>query len=176
MMNRITTGVAMFSLSTGFSGLTRAQSDLVMHWQNCGDQGHLPARSQLDPGAIRAHLSAISMVEMGSNGLARFRLVGSGLRQIFGREMRGRFLSELEATAYEMWSLGLARALDMQQPIGGLIEGDTDSHTWLRLPFQCERLGTVILCHDALIPNVRLGLDARRQSHKTPAAARNLAA
>ena len=166
----------MVSLSTGFSGLTSAQLDLVKHWRHCCGQRHLPMRNQLDPGAIRAHLSGISLVEMGSDGLARFRLVGSGVRQIFGREMRGLFLSELEETECEVWSRGLSRALEMQQPIGGLIEGDGESHAWLRLPFQCERLGSVILCHDALIPNIRLRLDPIRQSHKSPSALRNLAA
>jgi PAS domain len=166
----------MVSMSTGFSGLTDAQADLVNYWQDCCQYGRPPMREQLDPGAIRAHLSAISIVEMSAQGETKFRLVGSGLRQIFGREMRGRYLSELDSSSYEMWSLGLARALDVQQPIGGMITREYDSHAWLRLPFECDQMGMVVLCHDTLVPNMRLGLHADRQSHKSRAASGNLAA
>ncbi|MEM7328215.1 MAG: PAS domain-containing protein [Pseudomonadota bacterium] len=146
----------MVSVSKGFAGLTQAQTDLVKHWHKCCHAGVLPTRECLDPGAIKAHLSAISMVEIPASGGARFRLAGSGLRQIFGREMRGRLLSELDRTMFEMWSLGLARALDMGQPIGGVIERGTNSHTWLRLPLRSEATGAIIICHDALVPNARL--------------------
>ena len=153
----------MVSLSKGFAGLTEAQTELVQHWRTCHREGVLPTRACLDPGAIKAHLSAISMIEVMETGRAKFRLAGSGLRELFGQEMRGRFLSDLDQTTFEMWSLGLARAFDLQQPIGGLIERETDSHAWLRLPLRSEGAGALVLCHDALIPNARL----RPQSHKS---------
>lgn len=154
----------MVSESTAFLGLTHAQAVLVKHWNACCPDGALPNREGLDPGAIKAHLSAISIVEMAANGRATFRLAGSELRQIFGCEMRGRLLSELDRTTYEMWSLGLARALDMQQPIGGMIEREDNTHAWLRLPLQSEQGGAMVLCHDALIPNARLRPRNGRQS------------
>ncbi|MEO1187496.1 MAG: PAS domain-containing protein, partial [Pseudomonadota bacterium] len=131
---------------------------------SCRCDGGLPSRDCLDPGAIKAHLSEISMIELTDTGDARFRLAGSGLRQIFRREMRGRLLSELDRTTYEMWSLGLSRALDMKQPIGGLIDHGANSHAWLRLPLRSEQSGAIILCHDALIPNVRLKKISHTQS------------
>ena len=166
----------MVSLSTAYMGATPAQSELVAHWHTCRREAELPNRERLDPGAIRAHLSAISMVEMGVSGRAKFRLVGSGLRQIFGREMRGRFLSELDKTAFEIWSLGLARAIHLQQPVGGLIARDADSHAWLRLPLWCDRLGALVLCHDALIPNARLGLGRNSESRNRAPSGNILAA
>lgn len=162
----------MVSLSKGFAGLTRAQTELVQHWQACRRSGVLPSRACLDPGAIKAHLSSISMIEVNESGRAKFRLAGSGLRELFGQEMRGRLLSDLDQTTFEMWSLGLARAFDMQQPIGGLIERELDSHAWLRLPLRSERSGALVLCHDALIPNARL----QPQSHKTVNIGAHLAA
>ncbi|MEL7109652.1 MAG: PAS domain-containing protein [Pseudomonadota bacterium] len=155
----------MISKTTGFAGLTHAQSELVKHWRATCENGALPARECLDPGAIKAHLSAISIIEVSAHGRATFRLAGSGLRQIFGRDMRGRAVSELDQTTYEMWSLGLARALDMGQPIGGMITGDETSHAWLRLPLRSERRGAMLLCHDALIPNARLRSQYNTQSH-----------
>ena len=166
----------MVSLSTDFSGITAAQTKLIKHWHACCQSGALPSRECLDPGAIRAHLSCISIVEMASDGRTKFRLAGTSLRNIFGREMRGRYLSELDQTGFEMWSLGLARALDVQQPIGGLIERKEDSHAWLRLPLHSNRFGALVMCHDTLIPNARLASSYNNQSHRTTLNGRNLAA
>ncbi|MEO1662013.1 MAG: PAS domain-containing protein [Pseudomonadota bacterium] len=166
----------MVSLSTRFSGITPAQAELVSHWHaHCAD-GMLPTRDRLDPGSFKAHLSAISMIEVDASGQTKFRLVGSGLRQIIGREMRGRCLSELDQTRFEMWSLGLARALDEQQPIGGIMTQETESHAWLRLPLRCERHGAIIMCHDALIPNVRLGLEHGNNSYSSRHTRKTIAA
>ncbi|MEL7054959.1 MAG: PAS domain-containing protein [Pseudomonadota bacterium] len=166
----------MVSMSTRFAGLTKAQAELVKHWRDCSRHNDMPSRECLDPGAIKMHLSEISMVEMSDRGEARFRLAGSGLRQLFGREMRGRLLSDLNQTTFEMWTLGLSRALDMGQPIGGLIDQGGTSHAWLRLPLRSEGLDAVVLCHDALIPNARLNAHSHSQSHKSVNIDRSIAA
>lgn len=166
----------MVSKTTGFAGLTHAQSELIEHWRETSEHGVLPARTRLDPGAIKAHLSAISIIEVSNHGRATFRLAGSGLRRIFGKEMRGRAVSDLDQTMYEMWSLGLERALDMQQPIGGMIAGAETSHAWLRLPLRSEHRGAMLLCHDALIPNARLRSQYNTQSNTVLNKNQNLAA
>ncbi len=166
----------MVSKSTRFAGLTKAQAELVEHWQDCSRGTALPSRECLDPGAIKTYLSEISMIEMTDCGQARFRLAGSGLRQLFGREMRGRLLSDLDQITFEMWSLGLSRAVDMGQPIGGLIDQGESSHAWLRLPMRSERSGAMVLCHDALIPNVRLNSHSYTECHKTVNIDRSIAA
>ena len=162
--------------STSFRGLTQAQSDLIGHWKARGVGMGPPAREQLDPGAIRAHLSEISIVEIGAHGRAKFRLAGSALRTIFGREMRGRFLADLDRDVFEMWSLGLSSVLDQRRPVGGLIERDTDVHAWLRLPLQSGERGAVVLCHDSLIPSVRLGREYEAESYKKKLFINNIAA
>lgn len=166
----------MVSTSTGFSGLTPAQSELISHWHHCCHNGLLPTRECVDPGAIRAHLSDISIVETKADGQTQFRLAGSGLRQIFGREMRGRSLNELDQSMFEVWSLGLARALDDQLPIGGLIHRDHETHAWLRLPLRGGREGALVLCHDALIPNARLQQKPPFGSYEISGHGRHLAA
>ena len=142
----------MVSLSTGFQGITESQAELVKHWHTCRLDHQLPQRDALDPGAIRAHLACISIVEIGASGEVRFRLAGSGLRQVLGREMRGRLISELDQTVSEIWSLGLSSALEKMSPVGGVIERETDAHAWLRLPLASPHNGVLVMCHDTLVP------------------------
>lgn len=166
----------MVSLSTEFSGFTPSQEDLLQHWHSLRQGLCLPRREDLDPGAIRVHLSAISIVEVDPLGDVRFRLAGSALRDILGREMRGRRISELDKTIGEMWSLGLSSALDQLRPVGGLIERDTDCHAWLRLPLHSASGSALVLCHDALLPKERFRQDRRRESHSQLGARHTLAA
>ena len=156
----------MVSLSTEFAGFTPSQAELLQHWESRRRGLCLPCREDLDPGAIRAHLAAISIVEVEPQGRVRFRLAGSALRDILGREMRGRCVDELDQTISDMWSLGLASALDQLRPVGGLIERDTDCHAWLRLPLHSAAGPALILCHDTLVPRDRMRLDQRRESHR----------
>lgn len=155
MIRRITTGVAMLFESNVFSGVTEAQSELVAHWKSKSAGRALPRREDIDPGALRSHLAAISIIEMNATGDIRFRLAGSGLRSILGREMRGRSVHDLEPNVCDMWSLGLSSAIDRGQPVGGLICREKDEHAWLRLPLMSETGGALILCHDALLPKKR---------------------
>jgi len=166
----------MVSLSTEFAGFTPSQIDLLQHWESRRHGLCLPQREDLDPGAIRAHLAAISIVEIEPHGQVRFRLAGSGLRDILGREMRGRCVHELDKTVGEMWSLGLASALDQLRPVGGLIERETDCHAWLRLPLHSPRSHALVLCHDMLVSKERMRQDRRRESHTVQGAHHTLAA
>ncbi|MHA7900923.1 MAG: PAS domain-containing protein [Henriciella sp.] len=166
----------MNSESTGFQGLTQAHAELISYWRDQHIVGVPPAREDLDPGAIRAHLSALSIVEIGRDGRARFRLVGSSLRQIFGRDMGGRLLTELSRDVQDTWSLGIASVLDQRRPIGGLIRGDVESHAWLRLPLQSGANGAMVLCHDCLIPNQRLQQTFSGESRRQQVLPSNIAA
>ena len=166
----------MVSLSTEFAGFTPSQIDLLKHWESCRHGLCLPRREDLDPGAIRAHLASIPIVEVEAQGQVRFRLAGSGLRDILGREMRGRCVDELGKTVSEMWSLGLSSALDQLRPVGGLIERDMDCHAWLRLPLHSSRSRALVLCHDTLVPKERMRQDRRGESHSVQPHRHTLAA
>ena len=136
----------------GFRGLNAAQKEIVSHWYAVRGARDVPLKSDIDPGRLRAHLASISMVEVDLAGRARFRLVGSRLRQILGGEMRGRWLSELEPEKAEMWSLGLASAIEGARPVGGIIDRAHDYHAWLRLPLEPgEGMSRLVLCHDVLV-------------------------
>lgn len=136
--------------SMGFQGLTDAQSEIIAYWNNCTKGAGIPRRKDIDPGALRAHLAAISIVELEPSGDVRFRIAGSGLRDIFGKEMRGQRLSDLSSDVADMWSLGLAAAIERNVPTGGMIDRTRDKHTWLRLPLYQADGPMAILCHDVL--------------------------
>ena len=139
--------------SNGFSGLTRAQEAIIAYWRSRCVDGQLPSRGDIDPGVLRSHLSAISIVEVEPDGAVRFRIAGSQVRAVFGQEMRGRCLDEFNSPAADMWSLGLTAVLERQQPVGGLIRRQHDYHAWLRLPLLPTARGRMILCHDMVISN-----------------------
>ena len=141
--------------SNGFSGLTPAQATIIRYWRSRCENGRAPHRHDIDPGVLRSHLSAISIVEVEPDGGVRFRLAGSAVRGVFGQEMRGRRLDEFDGPAADMWSLGLTSVLERQRPVGGIIKRQDDYHAWLRLPLRPTATGYMVLCHDMLIPAER---------------------
>lgn len=136
--------------SNGFSGLTKAQSAIVSYWRSMCRDGAMPTRENIDPGVLRSHLSAISIVEIEGDGGVRFRIAGSQVRSVFGREMRGRRLDEFNDQAADMWQLGLTAVLDKRAPVGGVIKRANDVHTWLRLPLATSGGNCLVLCHDTV--------------------------
>ena len=138
--------------ATGLRGLNAAQREIITHWNAVRGDRDVPAKSDIDPGTLRAHLGSISIVEVDRWGEARFRIAGTRLRQILGGEMRGRCLSELDADKAEMWSLGLASAMQRAEPVGGIITRRFDRHAWLRLPLDPGTgFSGLLLCHDVIL-------------------------
>lgn len=154
--------------STAFTGLTDAQASIVKYWQSRVVGGQPPLRKDIDPGVLRAHLAAISIVEIEANGEVRFRISGSGLRSVLGQDMRGRCLSDISGAAADMWSLGLTSVLERGQPVGGIIDRAHDRHSWLRLPLTGANGSAMVLCHDVLIAKTpRNGHRSDNQSYST---------
>lgn len=151
--------------SNGFSGLTKAQAEIIAYWRSKCRNGGLPHRGDIDPGVLRSHLAAISIVEIEPDGGVRFRIAGSEVRAVFGQEMRGRRLDEFQTPAADMWALGLTAVLERHRPVGGIIERGNDSHTWLRLPLQPTAQGCLILCHDMIVARPSILKDKTDQSH-----------
>lgn len=111
----------------------------------------MATRDDIDPGVLRSHLAAISIIEIEADGVARFRIAGSEVRSVFGQEMRGRRLDEFRNEAADMWSLGLTAVLERRAPVGGIIQRADDRHAWLRLPLASRRGDCLILCHDMIM-------------------------
>jgi hypothetical protein len=141
-----------------FAGITPAQQTLVACWSGWRDAQGRVAREAIDPGAFKASLSAISIIEFGRDGRCRFRLAGSGLCEMFGvADLRGRDVEAALGERAEGLLLGLAAALERAVPVGGVSDALTESpdlkHAWLRLPLMGpEGALTQVLCHDEIVP------------------------
>lgn len=142
--------------SLRFQGVTRAQSEIVLHWRNCAarSQSFCPSRQMIDPGVLRAHLANLSILEFDRERRMRFRIVGSRLRDIIDMDVRGLYLDDLPVRLSEVWALGLDAALERREPVGGVIAQPTSArqHAWLRLPLlDAEGRMRLVLCHDELV-------------------------
>ena len=152
--------------SNRFSGLTKTQTVIISYWRSKCLGAQLPKREDIDPGVLRSHLSAISIVEIEPAGDIRFRLAGSEVRAVFGQEMRGRSLQEFKGPVADMWALGLTAVQDKSAPVGGLIKRVNDCHAWLRLPLQAANGKGLVLCHDMLLSNLHVDGDNSDLSNK----------
>ena len=143
-------------MNQSFQGATSAQADIVSHWRGLAMQSRLPCprRKQINAGVLRAHLANLSILEIGEDGRARFRIAGSRLCDILDMDPRGCRLDELPKPLAEIWMLGLDAAVARGEPVGGIIT-DRDGkrpHAWLRLPLVDDQ-GRIrlVLCHDQLV-------------------------
>lgn len=62
---------------------------LFAHWNGARGERASPERCSIDPGAIRHILADTFILEAGPNGAAAFRLAGTRLCALFGRELKG---------------------------------------------------------------------------------------
>lgn len=138
--------------SSNYPGATKAQVELISYWASLQSGSALPSRDQLDPGRLRRYLSSLSIIDILPGNRMSLRLMGSNLRNLFGRDGSGRFVHELQEPFSEIWALGKQEAIGAAQPVWGVTDRGTDQHAWLRLPILgCGEVERQILCHDALI-------------------------
>ena len=67
------------------------------YWHSLPKADRVPARAALDPAAIREILPYFLLWELNRGHDAKWRLVGSGVREWFGRELTGRDVLEMHA-------------------------------------------------------------------------------
>lgn len=141
------------------SAAARAHEELFGYWaalrRGCG----LPARRDLDPRDIKRLLPTVSLTEVLREPLDfRIRLAGTGLYDVYGREITGKRLSEIyNAAAADYWRSELNRLVETGKPAVGVhsLAWRGASHLsimWLRLPLASNG-GQVdmILGYDAVI-------------------------
>ena len=85
---------------------------LIDYWLTLPKNNLVPARAALDPLAIREILPLFMLWELNRGHDAKWRLVGSGIREWFGRELTGRDVLEMhdEAARPKAVAAGLAMA------------------------------------------------------------------
>ena len=139
----------------------REQRLLYDYWRSCADTRPMPSRGDIDPTAMRECLPYICLIDI-LDGLpnAVVRLAGTSVRDVYGFELTGKCLGDLEwgeRGAY--WQDVYRRILDKAAPLQGAIQGPISKREhitmfWLRLPLSDdgERVNK-ILCYDVAVPS-----------------------
>jgi hypothetical protein len=141
--------------------VTPGQRELFDYWLSSAGQRPMPARSDLDPlkvPRLLPHLGLIDLRDGVDGGL--FRLAGTRLRDIYGREITGRCLDEVfSGDRARYWRRVHGRVVEKGLPAHGVVRGPAKGREhvvlfWLRLPLS-EDGGRVdrILCHDVAGPS-----------------------
>ena len=134
----------------------------------------MPARADINPAAIAALLPGISILDAGSPSQLIYRLAGTRLREIFGQEVTGKSVFDLELgekAAY--WRAVYRKVIEERVPMQGAVKGPVEDRDhlvlfWMRLPLSDDD-STVnkVLCHDVTLPvSVAYELDGVSSSKK----------
>ena len=84
------------------------------YWLSLPKQDRVPPRAAIDPAAIREILPYFLMWELNRGHDAKWRLVGSGIREWFGRELTGRDVIEIHADAAKERAVAAGLAMGAQ--------------------------------------------------------------
>ncbi len=139
-----------------FTGVTPVQTQLIRYWlERRNESGRVP-RERIDAGDLRAFLASISVIEFDGEGRARFRIAGSRLCDMFGKELSGLDVERSLGTHGDGFLLGLSVALERAEPVGGVTDTRLPSpnfvHAWLRLPMlDDDGRFNQVLCHDEIV-------------------------
>ena len=88
-------------LDPDLKNLSPRGAELLAHWQaHCGPEG-LPGRSAFDPLVLRSYLGYLLVADVeppagkGKQRRFRYRLIGTDLAEISGRDMSGRYFDDI---------------------------------------------------------------------------------
>jgi len=147
--SRITFGaVETMELNTRNSELTECQKGLLSYWNSLCSNGQLPSRRALNPVQLGVALAQTSLVEKVDNAF-RFRLTGSRIQGVFGKNPQERLIDEIDASIAEAGSSSMEIALETGRPVSGSRKVGARWHCWLRVPLLDDSGNrTLVLCLD----------------------------
>jgi hypothetical protein len=138
----------------------RAHEELFAYWSSLRADARVPPRQRLDPNDMKRLLPTVSLIEVapGEPRDFRVRLAGTGLYNVYGREITGRRISEIYNTAAaEYWRDELGRVVKDRRPGVGVhnLAWRGASHLsliWIRLPLATKGSEVdMILGYDAVV-------------------------
>jgi len=146
--------------------LVPSQRCVFDYWLSCRQDAIAPSRSAFSPSAIPQYLPYVSLIDVEETHGFRMRLAGTQLREIFGREVTGFAVSDLERMSNaRYWSRACETVVETVAPAQGAIKSPrvTKDHLvqfWLRMPFIADD-GQVrqLLGFDICIPSAELKFD-----------------
>lgn len=137
----------------------RAHEELFAYWASRRDGARLPSRGSIHPDDFKRHLPAISLIDVTPDQTDyRMRLAGTGLYNVYGREITGRNLGDVyNAAAAAYWRTELDKVVAERRPGAGVhnLSWRGAGHLsilWLRLPLASNgRDVDMILGYDVVI-------------------------
>jgi Uncharacterized protein conserved in bacteria len=137
----------------------RAHEELYAYWARLRRKGRLPSRGDIRPDDFKRLLPTISLIEVDREPLDfRLRLAGTGLYNVYGREITGRRLAEVyNASAADYWRRELGDLVQTKRPAVGVhsLAWRGAAHIsilWLRLPLASNGEDVdMILGYDAIV-------------------------
>jgi hypothetical protein len=159
----------MMNLAAEMASALRLHEEIFRYWKQIKNQGQmrglrLPGRVDIDPCALRRHLSTISLIDVLSPdprqdpGAFRQRLAGTELFTAYGVEITGKHMDAIygpEQASY--WGEALSDIVTTGKPNVGLHAMDWSGAKglylfWLRLPLASDGEHVdMILGHDVMI-------------------------
>lgn len=131
---------------------------LLAYWHDKRGSRPLPSRADIDPLEFPWILGDLSLVEVHRSGGAplryRFRLVGSRVRERFGYDLTGTWLSEMPGTDYRLrlhktFAEVVEKAVPMSEQLHMLIDDQLHDYEVLRLPLgEGERVDMLMIAVD----------------------------
>lgn|GEM_PF-274644 len=128
------------AMQSASASAARAHQEVFAYWASLRKGCRLPSRQDLDPRALRKLLGNVCLIDVEYEPLRfRFRLCGTSLRRIYGREATGLELGELcPPRAAQYWRTELEKVVRERRPGVGVHHigwtGQNASSLWLRLP------------------------------------------
>ena len=149
----------MMAQMSGPATAARAHEEIFAYWASRRDGARLPARGSIHPAHFKRHLPTISLIDVRSDPRDySLRLAGTGLYNVYGREITGRTLSEVyNSAATDYWRAELDKVVQERRPGVGVHNfawrgAGHLSILWLRLPLASNgRDVDMILGYDAVI-------------------------
>jgi hypothetical protein len=152
--------------------ILREQRDLYDYWRRCARSSAAPSYNDIDPVSIPFHLlPGISIIEAGEGLMAmRYRLAGTRVREIYGVEVTGRAVFDLDfAAKNDYWRAAYRQVIVDRIPMQGAVRGPVARRDhlvllWLRLPL-IDDFGNIkrVLGYDAALPASFARLDAEEE-------------
>lgn len=149
----------MISQTAAPASALRAHEDVFAYWASQRRRTRLPGRRDIEPMALKRHLPTVSLINVEPQGGGfRFRLAGTGLYPVFGREITGLDLDQVypaEDAAY--WREQLQIVAREGRPAAGQHSlawrgSGRVSILWLRLPLASDgETVDMILGYDSVI-------------------------
>jgi hypothetical protein len=137
----------------------RAHEELFAYWASRRQGSRLPCRANIHPAHFKRHLPTVSLIDVDKDPRAyRLRLAGTGLYNVYGREITGRTLEEIySASAADYWRRELDHVVEDRRPAVGIHNlgwrgAPHLSILWIRFPLASNGADVdMILGYDSLI-------------------------